>query len=138
MPIPPRDRRNPHPAFHSMSEDDFLALVERALDEVPAPFSRALDEVAVVVEDRPSAVQRRESNLGPNDDLYGLFEGVARTEWAADWAMVPSKITLFRIALEQDFPDADDLEEQVRVTVLHELGHYLGIDDDRLRELGVY
>ena len=121
-----------------MSESQFQDLVERALDSVPAPFSRALDEVVVLVEDEPSAVQRRESGLGRDDDLYGLFEGVPRTEWAADWAVVPNTITLFRIALEEDFPDPIELEHEVRVTVLHELGHYLGIDDDRLHELGAY
>ena len=99
-----------------MGPDEFQDLVERALDSVPPPFSRALDEVAVVVEDEPTPAQRRESGLGPGQDLYGLFEGVPRTEWAADWAMVPSKITLFRIALAEDFPDPKSLERQVRVT----------------------
>jgi len=92
----------------------------------------------VVVEDEPTMAQRHSLALRPQDDLYGLFEGVARTEWAADWAMVPNKITLFRIALEEDFPDPVELEHQVRVTVLHELGHYLGMDDDRLHDLGAY
>jgi predicted Zn-dependent protease with MMP-like domain len=110
--------------------------VERALALVPQPFARALDEVAIVVEDRPSAEQRRSVGLRPGDDLYGLFEGVPRTEWAADWAPFPNKISLFRIALEEDF-DEDELEGQIRITVLHELAHYLGIDDDRLHELGL-
>lgn len=116
---------------------EFLELVARALEAVPQPFARALDEVAIVVEDRPSPELRRSMGLRPQDDLYGLFEGVARTEWGADWAAFPNKITLFRVALEEDFPDEYDLEEQVRITVLHELAHYLGIDDDRLHELGV-
>ena len=111
--------------------------VERALESVPQPFSRALGEVAVVVEDRPSAEQRRSAGLRPGQDLYGLFEGVPRTEWAADWAPYPNKISLFRIALEEDFADEAALEKQIRVTVLHELAHYLGIDDDRLHELGM-
>jgi predicted Zn-dependent protease with MMP-like domain len=119
-----------------MSESQFLDLVERALDSIPAPYSRALDEVVVLVEDELSPAQRRESGLGPHDDLYGLFEGVPRTEWAADWAMIPNKITLFRLALEEDFPDPVELEQEVRVTVLHELGHYLGIEESRLHELG--
>jgi predicted Zn-dependent protease with MMP-like domain len=121
-----------------MSAEEFQTLVERALDTVPEPFSRALDEVAVTVADEPSPQQRREAGLGPGDDLYGLFEGVPRTEYQADWAMIPSRITLFRFALTEDFPDPEHLEHQVRVTVLHELGHYLGIDDARLHELGAY
>jgi len=111
--------------------------VARALDSIPEPFAGALDEVVVVVEDEPSPTQRRELGLRPGEDVYGLFEGVSRTEWAADWTMVPNKITLFQIALEEDFPDPAELEHEVRVTVLHELGHYLGIDEDRLHELGV-
>jgi predicted Zn-dependent protease with MMP-like domain len=119
------------------SPENFEDLVTRALDSIPEPFARALDEVVVVVEGEPTPAQRRDLGLGPGDDIYGVFEGVARTEWAADWLMVPNKITLFRIALEEDFPDPKELEHEVRMTVLHELGHYLGIDETRLRELGI-
>ncbi len=114
----------------------FERLVDRALDGIPMPFAAALREVAVVVEDEPSRAQLRENGLGPDETLYGLYEGTPRTEWGADWAIVPNKITLFRIPLEEDFPDALDLEEEVRITVIHELAHHLGIDDDRLEELG--
>jgi predicted Zn-dependent protease with MMP-like domain len=69
--------------------------------------------------------------------LYGLYEGVPRTEYGADWAAVPNRITLFRLPLEEDFPDPDDLADEVRITVIHELAHHLGIDEDRLGQLGV-
>jgi predicted Zn-dependent protease with MMP-like domain len=101
------------------------------------PFAAALDEVAIVIADEPSDDQRRENELGPDDTLYGLYEGVPRTEWAADWAAVPNRITLFRLPLEEDFADPDDLADEVWVTVVHELAHHLGIEDDRLHELGV-
>ena len=68
--------------------------------------------------------------------MYGLYEGVPRTDYAADWAASPNRITLFRVPLEEDFPDAIELEAEVRMTVLHELAHHLGIDDHRLDELG--
>ena len=115
----------------------FEELVGRALDAIPEPFARALDEVAIVIEDEPSREQRRESGLGPNDDLYGLYEGVPRTEYAADWAFVPNKITLFSAALLEDFPDPAELEREVWITVIHELAHHLGIPEERLAELGV-
>jgi predicted Zn-dependent protease with MMP-like domain len=115
----------------------FEQLVRRALAGIPEPFRTALGEVAVVIEDEPTAHQRRENELGPDDTLYGLYEGVPRTEWAADWALVPNKISLFRIPLEDDFPDPDDLAEEVRVTVVHELAHHLGIEDARLAEMGL-
>ncbi|HEY5487976.1 MAG TPA: metallopeptidase family protein [Candidatus Limnocylindrales bacterium] len=122
----------------SDADAGFEQLVERALGSIPEPFARALDEVAIVIEEEPSRDQLRESGLRPNDSLYGLYEGVPRTEWAADWAFVPNKITLFQIPLEEDFPDAAELEHEVRITVVHELAHHLGIDDDRLHDLGAY
>ncbi len=117
--------------------DRFDALVQRALDTIPEPFVRALDEVAVVIEDEPSLMQRREAGLGPDDGLYGLYEGIPRTEYAADWGFLPNKITLFANALLEDFPDPIELEREVWITVVHELAHHLGIEDSRLHELGV-
>lgn len=113
----------------------FEELVELALAAIPMPFAAALDEVAIVVEDEPTAEQ-----LGDGDSdetLYGIYEGVPRTEWGADWAAVPNRITLFRLPLEADFADPDELEDEVWLTVVHELAHHLGIDDARLHELGV-
>jgi predicted Zn-dependent protease with MMP-like domain len=115
----------------------FEELVSGALDTIPEPFARALDEVAIVVAGEPTRTQLREAGLGPDEGLYGLYEGVPRTEYAADWAFVPNKITLFREALIEDFPDPDELEHEVWVTVIHELAHHLGIDEDRLHDLGV-
>ena len=117
--------------------DRFDALVQHALDTIPEPFVRALDEVAVVIEDEPSLMQRREAGLGPEDGLYGLYEGIPRTEYAADWGFLPNKITLFSGALLEDFPDPVELEHEVWITVVHELAHHLGIDDSRLHDLGV-
>ena len=115
----------------------FEELVGRALDTIPEPFSRALDEVAIVIEDEPSRDQRIDAGLRPGEGLYGLYEGVPRTEYGADWAFIPNKITLFRAALVEDFPDPAELEREVWVTVIHELAHHLGIPDERLHELGV-
>ena len=92
--------------------------VQRALDSLPPEFNRALDNIAVVVEDENAA----------EPDLYGLFEG------GGDY--MPDKVTIYRLPLEGDFPDPDDLEQEIRITVLHELGHYFGLDEDRLGELG--
>jgi predicted Zn-dependent protease with MMP-like domain len=115
----------------------FEELVASALDTIPEPFARALDEVAIVVADEPTRTELREAGLGPHEGLYGLYEGVPRTEYAADWAFVPNKITLFRDALVEDFPDPNELEHEVWVTVIHELAHHLGIDESRLHDLGV-
>jgi predicted Zn-dependent protease with MMP-like domain len=114
----------------------FERLVDRAVAAIPDPYREALREVAIVIEDEPSPEQLRENDLEPWDSLYGLYEGVPRVEYAADWVTQPNRITLFRLPLEEDFPDPAELEAEVRMTVLHELAHHMGIDDDRLDELG--
>lgn len=114
----------------------FERLVDRAIAAIPEPFRGALDEVAVVIEDEPSAAQLEENGLADDETLYGLYEGVPRTEYAADWAISANRITLFRWPLEDDYPESSDLEAEVRRTVIHELAHHLGIDDERLDELG--
>lgn len=115
----------------------FEELVGRAIDTIPAPFSRALNDVAVVIEDKPSREQRLEAGLAPGEGLYGLYEGVPRTEYGADWGFLPSKITLFRVALVEDFPDPVELEREVWITLVHELAHFMGISDARLHEMGM-
>jgi predicted Zn-dependent protease with MMP-like domain len=127
-------RGAPRPSARHRAFED---LVDEALAGIPMPFAAALDEVAIVIDDEPSAEQRRESEVPEDETLYGLYEGVARTEYAADWIVVPNRITLFRLPLEEDFADPDDLADEVRITVIHELAHHLGIDDERLHDLGV-
>ena len=114
--------------------EPFEALVERALDGLPEEFGQLLEDVAIVIEDSPTPDQ---ASLAGADDgwLYGLYEGIPATEWGADWVALPNKISLFRLPLEADFPDPTALEEEVRITVIHELAHHAGIDDERLHEL---
>jgi predicted Zn-dependent protease with MMP-like domain len=114
---------------------DFYQLVERALDGLPPELSKLLDNVAIVVEDWPSRSTQSDSG-GPGDTLYGLYEGVPLTERGDSYyGVLPDRITIFRGPLERDFW-ADELEEQVRITVVHEIAHYFGFDEERLEELG--
>ena len=116
----------------------FERLVDRAIASIPMPFRGALDEIAVVIADEPSREQLRENGLRPDETLYGLYEGVPLDEWGGDWMPVPTRIIIFRLPLEEDYPDPDDLAHEVRITILHELAHHLGIDDEeRLEELGI-
>jgi predicted Zn-dependent protease with MMP-like domain len=128
-----RGRRPEPPAHHRRFED----LVAEAVAAIPMPFAEALDEVAIVIEDGPSRDQLAANDIGRGETLYGLYEGVPRTEWGADWIAVPNRISLFRLPLEADFADPDDLADEVWLTVVHELAHHLGIDEDRLHDLGV-
>ena len=100
--------------------------VRAALDEVPAGIAAALRNVAVVVEDRNAE----------DPEVFGLYQGVPLPERGSDAGLLPDKITIYRIPLEASFPDSDDLREEIRITVLHELAHYFGIDEERLEELG--
>lgn len=104
----------------------FDDVVRAALDELPGEIAAGLRNVAVVVEDENAE----------DPDLYGLFEGVPLTEGGPDAGELPNRIAIYRRPLEADFPDEDELREEIRITVLHELGHYFGLDEDRLAELG--
>jgi predicted Zn-dependent protease with MMP-like domain len=115
----------------------FESLVESALDALPAPIQRLLDEVAIVIEEEPRPEDLREQGLPDDEILYGLYQGTPATEYAADWVPFPNKISLYRLPLEQDFPDPRDLAEEVRRTVLHELAHHAGFEEDRLETLGL-
>ena len=100
--------------------------VNAALDSLPPGIAQALDNVVVVVEDEH-----------PDDpDLYGLYEGTPLPERGDMAGALPDRITIFRRPLEEEFSDPTELEHEIRITVLHELGHYFGLDEDRLSELG--
>ena len=133
----PKRRRGSRHAARGSSHVPFERHVDRALAGIPSPFREHLAEVAIVIDDEPSPAQLLENDIDPDDGLYGIYEGVPITEYGSDWVALPNRITLFRLPLEEDFPDPDDLAEEVRITVIHELAHHLGIDDDRLGELGV-
>ena len=119
----------------SESPGSFERAVQEALDGLPAPFAGLLANVAVVVEDRPTPEQ---ASMGgaPDGWLYGLYDGTPATEPWADQALSPNVITLFRIPLQEDFRHPDELVWEIRRTVIHELAHHAGIDDERLDELG--
>jgi predicted Zn-dependent protease with MMP-like domain len=91
--------------------------VRRALDSLPPELARGLENVAVVVEDENA----------DDPDLFGLFQ---------EEPYMPAKISIYRLPLEDSFPDPLELEDEIRITVLHELAHYFGIDEGRLEELG--
>jgi len=96
---------------------NFEGHVRRALDSLPPEVARRLENVAVVVEDENP----------DNPDLLGLFQ---------EDPYMPAKVTIYRLPLEESFPDPGELEREIRITVLHELAHYFGIEEGRLEELG--
>ncbi len=111
-------------------------MVADALDEIPPALSTEVANVAVVVEEWPSRAQL--ARVGSGGMLLGLYEGVPLTARGplSYSGVAPDRITIFRGSLQRISRDVDDLKARVRVTVLHEVGHYFGMDDARLRELG--
>jgi len=112
----------------------FEELVADALDEVPDELASEMENVAVVVQEWPSRAQL----AGRRGTLLGLYEGIPLTQRGpiSYAGVMPDRITIFSGPLCARARDEADLAAQVRVTVLHEVGHYFGIDDDRLHELG--
>lgn len=111
-----------------MSAHDFDALVDRALDEIPDEIARLVRNVVVLVEDD-----------APEDDpdLLGLYDGIALTErWGDPTMELPDRIFVYRKNLLDMCASVQELEDEVRITVVHEVAHHFGIDDDRLHDLG--
>jgi len=123
-----------------MDKSSFERMVTLAVDTVPERFRPYLETVQIVIEPEPSRAQRRALGLKPRDTLYGLYEGLPAPDrtGGTDSMILPSVVTIFRRALAADYPNEDDLRAEVRRTVLHELAHHFGIDDDRLEELDAY
>jgi predicted Zn-dependent protease with MMP-like domain len=112
----------------TMSREDFEAAVADALDGIPPELARLMDNVVILVEDD-----------APSDDpeLLGLYEGTPLTERGDAWAgSLPDRITIFRNPTLHLCASRDEVVEEVQVTVVHEIAHHFGIDDDRLHALG--
>jgi predicted Zn-dependent protease with MMP-like domain len=105
---------------------EFERHVQAALDSLPPELAKAVRNLELVIEDEH-----------PDDpDLFGLYEGVPLPERGDEVGMLPDRISIYRLPLEDEFSDPAELEREIRITVLHELAHYFGIDEDRLDELG--
>lgn len=121
-----------------ISAEEFEELVAMAIDSLPDEFAAALDNVAIVVEDEPDEDDLAAMGLGPDesDRLLGLYVGRPKTE-QGHWDLVlPDKISIYRLALCDECDSTEELAAAVRKTVLHEIGHYFGLSDERLEELG--
>jgi predicted Zn-dependent protease with MMP-like domain len=112
--------------------------VGAVLDRLPRRFREQLRNVEFIVEERPSADLLREEGLDPeHDTLYGIYQGVPLPERSSlDPPLLPDKITIFAEPLMEDFPDREDLREEIRITVLHEIAHYFGMDEEDVEGLG--
>ncbi len=114
-----------------MTRTEFENLVDAVLEELPEDIALKIDNVAVVVEDRPTPDQ------APHGTLLGLYEGISLADRGIDYAgVMPDRITIFMEPHLAMGLSKHDLRAEIRTTVLHEMAHHLGIDDERLHELG--
>lgn len=106
------------------------------MDELPKEYISGLDNVVITFEDEPDAHQRKKLKLRCHDTLYGLFEGIPRTERGAGYNLVlPDKITLFKKPMEHTTTNMVELKEQVKNTLWHEIAHHYGLNHARIHEL---
>jgi len=120
-----------------VSRARFERLVAEALRGIPADLRRALDNLEVIVDDRPTDVHLADAGLEPGDVLYGLYHGTPLPERSPlqPYAL-PDVITIFQRPIEDDCETEDEMREEIRRTVVHEIAHYFGFDEERLAELG--
>jgi predicted Zn-dependent protease with MMP-like domain len=121
---------------YSIKESDFMALARRELESLPDEFRRRMENVAVVVEDYPT-LEDAESAGVPREELLGLFHGVSllESEWFSGASgQLPEKIVLYKKNIEAACSTREELVEEIRLTLFHEIGHYFGMSEEDLEE----
>ena len=119
-----------------MTRRQFEVLVDRALRKLPKTFRQRISNIAVVVEDWADAETLAEMGIEPPDTLYGLYRGIDLTRRDSSYGNVmPDVITIYQGPIEEDAVDEQEMAEIVRETVVHELGHYFGLDDETMHRI---
>jgi predicted Zn-dependent protease with MMP-like domain len=119
-----------------MDRRRFEKLVQQAIEELPDEFRAKLQNVAVIVEDRPAEELLDRMNIPSDETLFGLYEGVPLTERGFDSPLHPDRILIFQEPIEEACTSDEEIREEIRTTLVHEIAHFFGIDDEYLEELG--
>ena len=119
-----------------MTRERFTQLVEEALREIPRRFRREMKNVAVIVEDEPSPAILAEMEIEPGDTLFGLYQGTPLPErgWSYGNAL-PDRISIFQAPIEEACRDDEEIRDCVAETVIHEFGHYFGMNEEEIEEI---
>lgn len=118
-----------------MTDKEFMGLVENGLDMLRPDIQKRMTNVAVVIADEPSAEQRKENDLGPDDTLFGLYEGVPLIERGLeDLPSLPDKITIFKLPILAAYSDPTDIKTCVANTVWHEVAHHFGMEESEVEQ----
>ena len=122
-----------------MERERFEELVEKAVEGLPAKFKERLENIAITVEDWPTPKQLKEAGLRHRRDLLGLYEGIPLPNRGSGYNMVlPDRITIFQKPIEMHHRSDERIVRKIQDTVRHEIAHYFGISDARLKEIGRY
>jgi len=119
-----------------IDDPTFAKLISEAIDELPAKYTANMNNVAIVYEDDPTPVQRKELALRCNQSLYGLYQGIPLTKRGSGYNLVlPDKITIFKNPLVADSHDMVALKANIKHTLWHEIAHHFGLGHNRIHEL---
>ncbi len=120
----------------NLSDEEFDHLISAAMDDLPQKYIKGLDNVAIVYADDPDENQRQKSELKPDSLLLGLYEGIPLTKRGAGYTFVlPDKITLFKNPILAVTSTPEQLYEQIKRTLWHEIAHYYGLNHDDIRRV---
>ncbi|HYS24157.1 MAG TPA: metallopeptidase family protein [Vicinamibacterales bacterium] len=119
-----------------MTREQFEQLVADAIRLIPKRFRREMKNIAIIVDDEPSAELLEEMEIDPPDSLYGLYQGTPLPERTAGWGnTLPDCVTLFQKPIEEDCDDDDDVRMVIGETLIHEVGHYFGLSEEEIEEI---
>jgi predicted Zn-dependent protease with MMP-like domain len=120
-----------------LSEKDFDRIVKKAIRSIPEEIQQYLDNIVISVKKRPSKKMLQEMGLSPEEPLLGVYDGVSLMDRSATSPpLFPDSIILFQEPLEEMCETIEELEEEIEITVVHEVAHFVGISEERLEELG--
>ncbi len=119
-----------------IDDAQFRQIVADAIDAIPEKYGKHIDNVAFIVEDQPTAVQRKKLRLQHNQSLFGLYEGIPLVQRGANYNLVlPDKITIFRIPILWHCETLNQVRDVVKNTIWHEVAHYYGLDHDKIEDI---
>lgn len=122
--------------MYSLTDEEFDALITRAMDELPQEYIKGLNNVAIVMADEPTEEQKVKMKLRENTVLLGLYEGIPLTQRGNAYTFVlPDKITLFKHSILRVVHNEQQLFEQIKRTLWHEIAHYYGLNHQRMHDL---
>lgn len=121
--------------FRDMIIEDFQKIVDEEIKAIPARFLEKMDNVEIVVEEEPSPAQSKELKIGKGFHLFGLYQGIPKTErWGQYAQVLPDKITIFKNSIEEAARFEEEIKKIVKDTIWHEIAHHFGMDEKKVRE----